>query len=90
TGVTVNSVLPGPTLSDGTEDMLRKKMEETGHSLEQAGHDFVMQQRPSSLIQRFATVDEVANIILYVASREASATSGAALRVEGGILETIF
>ncbi|MFT9143939.1 MAG: SDR family oxidoreductase, partial [Acetobacter orientalis] len=90
TGVTVNSVLPGPTLSDGAKEMLRQKMEETGHSLEQAGHDFVMQQRPSSLIQRFATVDEVASMILYVASREASATSGAALRVEGGILETIF
>ncbi|WP_278367071.1 SDR family NAD(P)-dependent oxidoreductase [Acetobacter orientalis] len=90
TGVTVNSVLPGPTLSDGAKEMLREKMEETGYSLEQAGHDFVMQQRPSSLIQRFATVDEVANMILYVASREASATSGAALRVEGGILETIF
>ena len=70
--------------------MLQKRMEKTGKSLEEAGHDSVMEQRPSSLIQRFASVEEVANMVLYVASREASATSGAALRVEGGILETIF
>lgn len=90
TGVTVNSVLPGPTLSDGVKTMLEQEAEKSGKSVEELSRAFVMQKRPSSLIQRFAKVEEVANMILYVASRASSATSGAALRVEGGILETIF
>ncbi|MDN7355342.1 SDR family NAD(P)-dependent oxidoreductase [Acetobacter senegalensis] len=90
TGVTVNSVLPGPTMSEGVKTMLEQEAEKTGKSVDEISRGFVMQNRPSSLIQRFATVEEVANMVLYVASRESSATSGAALRVEGGILETIF
>ena len=50
---------------------------------------FVKQHRGTSLIQRFATVDEIANMVVYVSSREASATNGAALRAEGGIIQTI-
>jgi NAD(P)-dependent dehydrogenase (short-subunit alcohol dehydrogenase family) len=89
TAVTVNSVLPGPTMSAGVEEMLQAAAKGSGRSLEQLAADFVKQQRPDSLLQRFADADEVANMVVYVASREASATNGAALRVEGGIVNTI-
>ena len=89
TGVTVNSVLPGPTLSEGVRDMLKDDMEGTDKSLEQVGKEFVMAQRPSSIIQRAARVDEVANMIVYACSPQASATTGAALRVDGGVVDTI-
>ena len=68
TGVTVNSVLPGPTLSDGVADMLAGQAEKTGKSLDEVGRDFVKAQRPSSIIQRLATVEEVANMIVYTCS----------------------
>lgn len=89
TGVTVNSVLPGPTLSDGVADMLAGQAEKTGKSLEEVGRDFVRAQRPSSIIQRLATVEEVANMIVYTCSEQASATSGASLRVEGGVVDSL-
>lgn len=89
TGVTVNAVLPGPTLSDGVGEMLAKQADESGKTLEEAGIAFVRQHRPSSIIQRTATVDEVANMVLYVCSSQASATTGAALRVDGGVVDTI-
>ncbi|PZQ14170.1 MAG: oxidoreductase [Ancylobacter novellus] len=89
TGVTVNSVLPGPTLSEGVAEMLREETAKTGKSLEEAGADFVKAHRPSSIIQRAATVEEVANMVIYVCSKEASATTGAALRVDGGTVDTI-
>jgi NAD(P)-dependent dehydrogenase (short-subunit alcohol dehydrogenase family) len=57
--------------------------------MEEAGARFVRQFRPTSLLQRFASVEEIANMVLYVASKEASATNGAALRAEGGIVQTI-
>ncbi len=80
TGVTVNSVLPGPTLSDGVATMLG------GDDPEETGRQFVKQFRPTSLIGRLATVEEVANMVVYTCSAQASATSGAALRVDGGVL----
>ena len=89
TGVTVNSVLPGPTLSEGVAEMLREDVEKSGKSLEQAGVDFVMSARPSSIIQRPAKVDEVANMIVYACSPQASATTGAALRVDGGVVDSL-
>ena len=89
TGVTVNSVLPGPTLSEGVEGMLKDMAEEKGISIEEAGVAFVKEARPSSVIDRPATVEEVANMIVYACSKEASATSGAALRVDGGVVDTI-
>ena len=89
TGVTVNSVMPGPTLSEGVATMLKDDMEKNGKSLEQAGRDMVMSDRPSSIIQRPASVEEVANMIVYTCSPLASATTGAALRVEGGIVDTL-
>ena len=82
-GVTVNSVLPGPTMSDGFAAMMKDEIERTGKSLEQLAKAFVMENRPSSVIQRAATVEEVANMVVYVCSMQASATSGAALRVDG-------
>jgi NAD(P)-dependent dehydrogenase (short-subunit alcohol dehydrogenase family) len=89
TAVTVNSVLPGPTRSDGVEDFLQAMAKQSGKSAEAFAAEFVKQQRPSSLLQRFASVEEVANMVVYVCSPQASATNGAALRVEGGIVRTI-
>ncbi|WP_213881021.1 SDR family oxidoreductase [Pseudomonas sp. dw_358] len=89
TGVTVNSVLPGPTLSDGLAVMLKTEVEKSGKSLETVAAEFVMANRPSSIIQRAATTDEVAHMIVYVCSPQASATSGAALRVDGGVVDDI-
>ena len=57
--------------------------------IEQVEKEFIQEYRPSSLLQRFATVTEVANMVVYVASLEASATNGAALRVDGGLLRNI-
>jgi len=89
TAVTVNSVLPGPTMSEGVEIMLKEVARQSGQSVEEAGANFVREHRPSSLLQRFASPEEIANMVLYVASKEASATNGAALRAEGGIVNTI-
>ncbi|MDF0517843.1 SDR family NAD(P)-dependent oxidoreductase [Bradyrhizobium yuanmingense] len=89
TGVTVNSVLPGPTMSEGVETFVKDLARQNGQSVDEAAANFVKQHRPSSLLQRFASVDEIANMVVYVASKEASATNGAALRAEGGIVNTI-
>ncbi len=89
TAVTVNSVLPGPTMSEGVETFVRDLAKQNGQSVDEAASQFVKQFRPTSLLQRFATVEEVANMVIYVASKESSATNGAALRVEGGIVQTI-
>jgi len=88
TGVTVNSVLPGPTFSEGVEEMLKDEVR-AGRTLEEAGIDFVKAHRPSSIIQRPASVEEVASMIVYVASPLASATTGAALRVDGGVIDSL-
>jgi NAD(P)-dependent dehydrogenase (short-subunit alcohol dehydrogenase family) len=89
TGVTVNSVLPGPTRSDGVETFLEAMARDNKTTPDAMAATFVKQFRPSSLIQRFATVEEVANMVVYICSKEASATNGAALRVEGGLLRSI-
>lgn len=89
TRVTVNSVLPGPTLTEGVEDMLKGKAQNTGQSIEEAALAFVKANRPSSIIGRMATPEEVANMVVYAVSPQASATTGAALRVDGGIVDTI-
>jgi NAD(P)-dependent dehydrogenase (short-subunit alcohol dehydrogenase family) len=89
TGVTVNSVLPGPTLSEGVQGMLAKAQAKTGKSIEDVAADFVKAHRSSSIIRRAATPEEVANMVVYVASPQASATTGAALRVDGGVVDTI-
>jgi NAD(P)-dependent dehydrogenase (short-subunit alcohol dehydrogenase family) len=89
TGVTVNAVLPGPTMSEGVEGFVKDLAKQNGKSEAEAAGQFVRQHRPSSLLQRFASVDEIANMVVYVSSEEASATNGAALRAEGGIVDTI-
>jgi NAD(P)-dependent dehydrogenase (short-subunit alcohol dehydrogenase family) len=90
TGVTVNAVLPGPTLSDGMQAMLRDAQRASGKPIEAVAAGFVAEYRPSSLLRRAATVEEVANMVVYVASSLASATTGAALRVDGGVVEGIL
>jgi NAD(P)-dependent dehydrogenase (short-subunit alcohol dehydrogenase family) len=89
TAVTVNSVLPGPTLSEGVETFVKSLAKQNGQSEAEAAANFVKRHRPTSLLQRFASVDEIANMVVYVASKEASATNGAALRAEGGIVNSI-
>lgn len=89
TGVTVNSVLPGPTLTAGVAGMLQHEADKAGKSIEEAGRDFVRTHRPSSIIRRLARVDEVANMIVYACSPQASATTGAALRVDGGVVDSL-
>jgi NAD(P)-dependent dehydrogenase (short-subunit alcohol dehydrogenase family) len=89
TGVTVNSVLPGPTLSEGVETFMKDLARQRGESEEEAIASFVKENRPTSLLQRLLSVEEVANMVVYVASNEASGTNGAALRVEGGIVNFI-
>jgi NAD(P)-dependent dehydrogenase (short-subunit alcohol dehydrogenase family) len=88
-GVTVNAVLPGPTLSEGVRGMLEGAARDANISVEQAATEFVRTQRPSSILRRAASTDEVANMIVYVCSPQASATTGAALRVDGGVVDTI-
>jgi NAD(P)-dependent dehydrogenase (short-subunit alcohol dehydrogenase family) len=89
TGVTVNAVLPGPTLSEGVGAMLKDAAEKAGQSTAEAAAAFVKEHRPSSIIRRAATPEEVASMVVYVASLQASATTGAALRVDGGVVDTI-
>lgn len=89
TGVTVNSILPGPTRTEGAIQMMADLAAERGVSTEEMEALFLKENRPSTLLQRFASPEEVANLCVYAASPQASATTGAALRVEGGIVESI-
>jgi NAD(P)-dependent dehydrogenase (short-subunit alcohol dehydrogenase family) len=90
TGITVNSVLPGPTRSRGVTDFVEDMAEQQGQTLEQFEADFFENVRPTSLIKRFATTDEVASIVCYLVSPLASATTGAAIRVDGGVVKSAF
>ena len=89
TGVTVNTVMPGPTRSEGVETFLADLSKQTGKSLAEIEADFFKSVRPTSLIQRFTTTEEVANMVVYVCSKEASGTTGAPLRVDGGVVQSI-
>ncbi len=90
TDVTVNSVLPGPTKSEGVGSFLESMAKQQNKTGEEVGKDFFKYARPTSLLQRFASVEEIANLIVYVASPLSSATNGAALRVDGGVVKTII
>jgi len=90
TGVTVNSILPGPTKSRGVGDFIEDLSKAGGETPEQVEQDFFKNMRPTSLIQRFASIEEVADTTVYFASPLASATSGAAIRVEGGLVRSIL
>jgi NAD(P)-dependent dehydrogenase (short-subunit alcohol dehydrogenase family) len=89
-GVTVNTILPGPTRTEGVQPFFANLARDQGISVQEVEARFFRENRPSSLIGRFATPEEVANLCVYAASPQASATTGAALRVEGGIVESIL
>ncbi|GAA0901172.1 SDR family oxidoreductase [Rothia nasimurium] len=90
TGVTVNSVLPGPTLSEGVSEFFGKIAKEQGKTQNEVEQDFIQTHRPTSIIQRLLSVDEVANASVYLASEQASGTTGTAMRVDGGVARQVF
>jgi len=90
TGVTVNTVLPGPTFSEGAGDFIEKLAKDQDKSIQDIEKEFFQYIRPTSLLQRFTSTDEVANMVAYVASPLSSATNGAALRTDGGVLKGIL
>lgn len=87
TAVTVNTVLPGPSRSEGVETFVQQIADQRGMSFDEMEQEFFRDVRPSSLIQRFATPEEDANMIVYLCGAGASATNGAALRVDGGVVK---
>lgn len=89
TNVTANSVLPGPTASEGVGTFVAQLAESRGVDTATVEREFFETARPSSILRRFATPDEVAAMIVYLCSDRASATTGAALRVDGGVLRSI-
>lgn len=90
TGITVNSVLPGPTRSRGVGDFVADWAAKTGKSAQTVEDEFFKTARPTSLIKRFATPEEVAAMVTFVASPQSAATNGAALRVDGGVVKSAF
>ncbi|MCA9431277.1 MAG: SDR family oxidoreductase, partial [Candidatus Omnitrophica bacterium] len=89
TGVTVNAVLPGPTWTEGVSEFVEKMAKQEGVSTEEMRKEFVPRFRPTSIIQRFAEPEEVAAMVAYLSSPLASATTGAAIRVEGGLVDDL-
>ena len=89
TGVTVNSVLPGPTRSEGVATFVEQLARAQGADIKSVEAEFFRTMRPSSLLRRFATPDEVAAMVVYLCSAQASATTGAAVRVDGGVVRSI-
>jgi NAD(P)-dependent dehydrogenase (short-subunit alcohol dehydrogenase family) len=90
TGVTVNSILPGPTKSRGVGQFIEDLSTNGNISTAEVERDFFKTMRPTSIIQRFAAVEEVADTVAYYVSPLASATNGAAIRVEGGLVKSIL
>jgi NAD(P)-dependent dehydrogenase (short-subunit alcohol dehydrogenase family) len=90
TNVTVNTVLPGPTFSEGAGDFIESLAKDQGKSVGDIEKDFFQHMRPSSLLQRFATPDEIASLVTFVASPLSSATNGSALRADGGVVRSII
>lgn len=90
TGITVNSVLPGPTKSRGVVNFVGDMAAQQGQSFAEFEAEFFEKVRPTSLIKRFATTDEVASMVCYLTSPLASATTGAAVRVDGGVVKSAF
>lgn len=90
TNVTVNSILPGPTKSKGVGGFLADLSKASNKSLNEVEDDFFKNMRPTSLLQRFASVEEIADTIVYFSSPLASATNGASIRVEGGLIRSIL
>jgi NAD(P)-dependent dehydrogenase (short-subunit alcohol dehydrogenase family) len=90
TGVTVNAVLPGPTASEGANEFVGRMAKELKKSPGEVEQEFFRSMRPTSLLRRFARPDEVAALVTFVCSPLSSATNGAALRVDGGVVRSIL
>jgi NAD(P)-dependent dehydrogenase (short-subunit alcohol dehydrogenase family) len=90
TGVTVNAFIPGPTKTEKTKAHIMNMAEQVGKPLHQFEKEMFQQQLPFSLIQRFCTPEEVANLVVFLSSNEAGAITGAALHVDGGIIRSIL
>jgi NAD(P)-dependent dehydrogenase (short-subunit alcohol dehydrogenase family) len=89
-GVTANSILVGPTASEGVGDFVQSMAKQQGISKEQVEKDFFEKVRPSSLLKRFETTEEVAAVVAFVASTQAASINGAAVRAEGGVIRSIL
>ena len=90
TGVTVNALLPGPTRTENTERIRAERAQAAGVSVAELEADFFRLYRPSSLLRRFTSAGEVANLAVYLCGAGASATTGAALRADGGVVNQIM
>jgi NAD(P)-dependent dehydrogenase (short-subunit alcohol dehydrogenase family) len=90
TGVTVNAVIPGPTNSEILSSWMKTTAKAQGITQAEAEQQFLKTQRPTTLLNRFTTTEEVANMVVYVCSEQASGTTGAALRVDGGVLRSVI
>jgi NAD(P)-dependent dehydrogenase (short-subunit alcohol dehydrogenase family) len=90
TGVTVNALLPGPTRTANTEKLRAERAKAAGKPVSELENEFFRAFRPTSLLKRFTSAEEVANMAVYICSPLASATTGAALRVEGGVVNQIM
>ena len=89
TGVTVNSILPGPTASEGVTGFLDSMAKQRNLSIAEIEKEFFKSVRPSSLLKRFETPEEIAAVVAFVASAQSAAISGAAVRAEGGVIRSI-
>ena len=90
TGVTVNALLPGPTRTESTERIRAERAKAAGMTVAELEADFFRTFRPSSILKRFTSADEVANLAVYLCSEASSATTGAALRADGGVVNQIM
>jgi NAD(P)-dependent dehydrogenase (short-subunit alcohol dehydrogenase family) len=88
-GVTVNAVLPGPTRTEALQGFVKAQAAQRGLSEEQVEQDFLANARPTTLLGRFTTPDEVAEVIAFICSREAAAINGAPIRADGGVIQSI-
>lgn len=89
-GVTVNAVLGGPTTSEALTKLLEPQAKQTGQSMKDLEAEWLKKNRPTSLLGRFSTPKEIANMVVYLCSPQASATTGAALRVDGGVVRSVL
>ena len=90
TGVTVNTVLPGPTFSEGAGVFIKDMAAKEGKTVQEMEAQFFRTARPTSILQRFTTPDEIGSTVAYFASELSSATNGAAIRADGGVVKSAF